>query len=150
MITSETRGASTPARSSAALMAILPSSWAGNDANAPLNAPTGVRVALTITTSSFMTGSFRAVWGYYDAGWPQVFDICHREVAGPRQGAKARKAAARPACLAPRRAGTASNHKRVAASGETAYFGGKVTPSPVDNGSSQSPKVHVRNSDQDC
>src|SRR5690242_10551335 len=68
MITSETRGASTPARSSAALIAVLPSSWAGNDANAPLNAPTGVRVALTITTSSFMTGSFRAVWGYYDAG----------------------------------------------------------------------------------
>src|SRR5215470_11146251 len=99
-ITSETRGASTPARSSAALMAVLPSSWAGNDANAPLNAPTGVRVALTITTSSFMTGSFRAVWGYYDAGWPQVLDICHREAAGPRQGAKARKAAACPACLA--------------------------------------------------
>src|SRR6516164_9840686 len=94
MITSETRGASTPARSSAALMAILPSPWAGNDANAPLNAPTGVRVALTITTSSLMAGSFRAVWGYYDAGWPQVFDICHREAAGPRQGAKARKAAA--------------------------------------------------------
>src|ERR1700758_4157518 len=101
MITSETRGASTPARSSAALMAVLPSSWAGNDANTPLNAPTGVRVALTITTS-FMTGSFRAVWGYYDAGWPQVFDICHREDARPRQGVKARKAAARPACLAPR------------------------------------------------
>src|SRR3974390_2111918 len=60
MITSETRGASTPARSSAALIAVLPSSWAGNEANAPLNAPTGVRVALTITTSSFMTGSFRA------------------------------------------------------------------------------------------
>ena len=29
MITSETRGASTPARSSAALIATLPSSWAG-------------------------------------------------------------------------------------------------------------------------
>jgi hypothetical protein len=26
--------------------------------------------------------------------------------------------------------GPASGHKRVAASGETAYFGGKVTPSP--------------------
>src|ERR1700746_474816 len=129
MITSETRGASTPARSSAALMAVLPSSWAGNDANTPLNAPTGVRVALTITTASFMTGSFRAVRGYYDAGWPQVLDICHREAAGPRQGAKARKTAARPACLAPR-GGPASSHKRVAARGETAYFGGKVTPSP--------------------
>src|SRR5262249_57574470 len=88
MITSETRGASTPARSSAALIAVLPSSWAGNDANAPLNAPTGVRVALTITTSSFMTGSFRAVWGYYDAGSPQVLDISHREAPAPRQSAK--------------------------------------------------------------
>jgi hypothetical protein len=111
-------------------MAILPSSWAGNDAKAPLNAPTGVRVALTITTSSFMTGSFQAVWGYYGAGWPQVFDICHREAAGPRQGAKALKAAAWPACLAPPWARTARNHKRVAAIGETAYFGGKVTLSP--------------------
>src|SRR6516225_7192975 len=100
MMTSETRGASTPARSSAALMAVLPSSWAVKDANAPLNAPTGVRVALTITTSSFMTGSFRAAWGYYDAGWPQVFDICHREAAGARQGAKARNAAWL-ACRAP-------------------------------------------------
>jgi hypothetical protein len=40
------------------------------------------------------------VLGYYDAGWPQVFDICHREAGWPRQGAKARKAAARSACLA--------------------------------------------------
>src|SRR6516225_4206008 len=61
MMTSETRGASTPARSSAALMAVLPSSWAGKFANAP----TGVRVALTITTSSFMTGSFQAVFGRF-------------------------------------------------------------------------------------
>jgi hypothetical protein len=110
-------------------MAVLPSSWAGNDANAPLKAPTGVRVALTITTSSFMTGSFQAVWGYYDAGWPQVFDICHREAAGPRQGAKARNAAWL-ACLASPAALMARNHKRVAARAETAYFGGKVTPSP--------------------
>src|ERR1700757_4548298 len=116
MITSETRGASTPARSSADLIAVLPSSWAGKDANAPLNAPTGVRVALTITTSSFMTGSFRAVWGYYDTDWPQVFDICHREATGPRQGAMPRKAAARPACLAHAGRGRRlCNHKRVAA-----------------------------------
>ena len=46
MITSETRPASTPARFSAAWMAVLPSSWAGKLANAPLKAPTGVRAAL--------------------------------------------------------------------------------------------------------
>src|SRR5262249_37493209 len=152
MITSETRGASTPARSSAALIAVLPSSWAGNDANALLNAPTGVRVALTITTSSFMTGSFRAVWGYYDAGWPQVLDICHREAAGPRQGAKARKAAQSrpmPRMPRPRRARMACNHKRVAASDETAYFGGKVT-SRRRQGFFAKPEIHVRNSDQEC
>src|ERR1700747_3569489 len=101
MITSETRGASTPARSSAALIAILPSSWAGNDANAPLNAPTGVRVALTITTSSFMREVPSELLGYYDAGSPQVLDICHREAARPRQGAKGAQScrAARMPCL---------------------------------------------------
>src|SRR2546423_10530214 len=54
MITSETRPGSTPARSSAALMATAPRSWAGMVANAPLKLPTGVRAALTMTTSSDM------------------------------------------------------------------------------------------------
>ena len=49
MMTSETSPASTRARSSAALMAILPSSCAGRLASAPLNAPTGVRAALAMT-----------------------------------------------------------------------------------------------------
>ena len=63
MITSDTRVPSTPARSSADLIAILPSSWAGNVANAPLKAPTGVRVALTMTTSSDMANP-SGLWGY--------------------------------------------------------------------------------------
>ena len=54
MITSETRPGSMPARSSAALMATAPRSWAGMVANAPLKLPTGVRAALTMTTSSDM------------------------------------------------------------------------------------------------
>ena len=54
MMTSETRLDSIPARSSADLMAWAPSSWAGVLANAPLKAPTAVRVALTMTTSSDM------------------------------------------------------------------------------------------------
>src|SRR5690349_17583125 len=54
MMTSETRPGSTPARSSAALMAIAPRSWAGSEAKAPLKLPTGVRAALTMTTSSDM------------------------------------------------------------------------------------------------
>src|SRR5258705_258486 len=47
MMTSETRPGSMPARSSAALMAMAPRSWAGVVANAPLKLPTGVRAALT-------------------------------------------------------------------------------------------------------
>ena len=54
MMTSDTFGASTPARLSASLMAILPSSCAGKLAKAPLKAPTGVRAAPTMTISSFM------------------------------------------------------------------------------------------------
>ena len=54
MMTSETRPGSMPARSSAALMAMAPRSWAGVVANAPLKLPTGVRAALTMTTSSDM------------------------------------------------------------------------------------------------
>src|SRR5580704_8527243 len=56
MITSETRVGSMPAWNIAALIAALPSSWAGSEANAPLNEPTGVRVALAMTMSSFMGG----------------------------------------------------------------------------------------------
>ena len=58
MMTSETRPGSMPARSSAALMAIAPRSCAGVVANAPLKLPTGVRAALTMTTSSDMDISF--------------------------------------------------------------------------------------------
>ena len=58
MMTSETRPGSMPARSSAALMAMAPRSWAGMVANAPLKLPTGVRAALTMTTSSDMGISF--------------------------------------------------------------------------------------------
>src|SRR3954452_16859837 len=54
MMTSDTRAGSTPARSRAALMATAPRSWAGVVANAPLKLPTGVRAALTMTTSSDM------------------------------------------------------------------------------------------------
>ncbi len=40
-----------PARDTAAWMAILPSSWAGRLARAPLKEPTGVRAAETMTMS---------------------------------------------------------------------------------------------------
>ena len=49
MMTSDTSPDSTCARSSAALMAILPSSCAGRLASEPLNEPTGVRAALAMT-----------------------------------------------------------------------------------------------------
>ena len=49
MMTSDTSPGSTRARSSAALMATLPSSCAGRLASAPLNEPTGVRAALAMT-----------------------------------------------------------------------------------------------------
>src|SRR5579859_1993102 len=49
--TSSTSLALIPARSMAAMMAILPSSWAGRLASAPLNEPTGVRAAETMTMS---------------------------------------------------------------------------------------------------
>ena len=61
MMTSETRPGSMPARSSAALMAMAPRSCAGVVANAPLKLPTGVRAALTMTTSSDMDIS---LWGF--------------------------------------------------------------------------------------
>ena len=41
-----------PARSTAAWMAIVPSSWAGRLESAPLNEPTGVRAAETMTMSA--------------------------------------------------------------------------------------------------
>ena len=52
MMTSETCLPSTPARFKASEIAVLPNSWAGRLPNAPLNAPTGVRAAPTMTTSS--------------------------------------------------------------------------------------------------
>src|SRR5262252_7168140 len=57
------RAPSTPARSIAPLIAALPSSCAGKLANAPLKAPTGVRVALTMTMSSFMRNSCSVAFG---------------------------------------------------------------------------------------
>src|SRR5258706_11058920 len=68
MITSETRPGSIPARSSAALIATAPRSWAGVVAKAPLKLPTGVRAALTMTTSSDMDLSWR-LEDFSGAGW---------------------------------------------------------------------------------
>ena len=48
-MTSSTSAPSTFARSRAALTAMAPSSWAGVLAKAPLNEPTAVRVAPTMT-----------------------------------------------------------------------------------------------------
>src|SRR3954468_6719399 len=71
MMTSETRPGSMPARSSAALMAMAPRSWAGVVANAPLKLPTGVRGALTMTTSSDMDISFDVLGlRFLDGGRP--------------------------------------------------------------------------------
>ena len=53
-ITSSTSSGRRPARSSAALMAMAPSAWAGRLAKAPLNAPTGVRMAEAMTMSSMV------------------------------------------------------------------------------------------------
>src|SRR5262245_3663252 len=49
-MTSETSPGSSRARSSAPRIATLPNSWAGRLASEPLNAPTGVLVALAMTT----------------------------------------------------------------------------------------------------
>ena len=51
MITSSTSAAEMPARSIAALMAMVPRSCAATEDSAPLNEPTGVRAAETMTTS---------------------------------------------------------------------------------------------------
>ena len=63
MMTSETWPPSTPARLSASSIATLPSSWAGRLESAPLNAPTGVRAALTMTMSSALTNLLRVACG---------------------------------------------------------------------------------------
>ena len=55
MMTSSTSPPSMPARSMAALIAAVPSTWAGTEAKAPLKAPTGVRAAEAMTIS-VMTG----------------------------------------------------------------------------------------------
>src|SRR5262245_57454372 len=62
-ITSETSAPSTPARLSDSWIATLPSSWAARLAKAPLKAPTGVRAALTMTISSFIS------WLLLISGW---------------------------------------------------------------------------------
>jgi len=54
-MTSDTCAPSTPARLRVSWMATFPNSWAGSAANAPLKAPTGVRAALTMTISSFIS-----------------------------------------------------------------------------------------------
>ena len=54
MMTSETCLPSTPARFSAASIATLPSSWAGKPPSAPLNAPTGVLAALTMSFGNIL------------------------------------------------------------------------------------------------
>ena len=56
-MTSSTSPGSTLARSRAALTATAPSSWAGTVAKAPLNDPTAVRAAETITISVVMSVS---------------------------------------------------------------------------------------------
>ena len=75
MMTSLTWAPSTPARSIAAMIAALPSSWAGRLANAPLNEPTGVRAALTMTISSLIRNSF----------WQAVARQGHLALPHPRQ-----------------------------------------------------------------
>src|SRR5262249_12961836 len=64
MMTSDTSPGSTCARSSAALIAILPRSWAGRLASEPLNEPTGVRAAAARTMgdcSCFLKSSKKSV-----------------------------------------------------------------------------------------
>src|SRR5580704_2236684 len=118
MITSETRAPSTPARSSAALIAVRPSSWAGTVAKAPLKAPTGVRVALTMTMSSFMGNpSGNRVTSHADRA-AGSYNVCHKDAAGRRQGAR------RPHRCHAGTARLCAPHKTVAAPGETAYFDG--------------------------
>src|SRR5690606_8286470 len=55
MITSWTSSALMPARSTAARMAVAPSSWAASPDRLPIMAPMGVRAAETITIGSFMS-----------------------------------------------------------------------------------------------
>jgi hypothetical protein len=62
-ITSSTSSEATPARSSAALSATMPSMCAGSVPNAPLKLPTGVRAAEAMTIS--LIGCF-LVFGDYD------------------------------------------------------------------------------------
>src|SRR5512133_355036 len=55
--TSPTESPGTPARSSAALMAAPPRSWADSDEKSPWKPPMGVRAALTMTMESDMVCS---------------------------------------------------------------------------------------------
>src|SRR5215471_14440686 len=106
-MTSETRPGSIAPRSSAALMAIAPRSWAGKVANAPLKLPTGVRAALTMTTSSDMDILLYGFsWLVLDGGragdgGPVLIPILLtslRHVNG--HAAKSSRAACKIACLA--------------------------------------------------
>ena len=67
-------------------MATLPSSWAGRLANAPLNAPTGVRAALTMTISScHARNSFRVRLDGADAGSAAAFAVDYSAVMAARR-----------------------------------------------------------------
>ena len=65
MITSSISVGCRPARSMAALIAVVPRSWAGTLANDPLKLPTGVRAAEAMTTfvipNSFLGSRFFCV-----------------------------------------------------------------------------------------
>ena len=63
MMTSSTSSGFTPARSSAAWMAMVPSAWADRQAKAPLKLPTGVRAAEAMTISVMI-------------GFPRHYDAC--------------------------------------------------------------------------
>ena len=57
-ITSSTCSGRMPARSTAALMATPPRSWAASEAKSLWKLPMGVRAALTITMESLISGPF--------------------------------------------------------------------------------------------
>src|SRR5262249_5778096 len=65
-MTSETSAPSIPARLRDSATATFPNSCAGNAAKAPLKEPTGVRAALTMTMSSFISQllSFKSGEGF--------------------------------------------------------------------------------------
>src|SRR3954468_14317245 len=99
MMTSDTRPGSTPARLRASLMATAPRSCAGVVANAPLKLPTGVRAALTITTSSDMDISLLVFLGLEvlrrrAAGWRACLSPYPVNLVDPCQSASPQNPAA--------------------------------------------------------